>query len=326
MRGSTFRERYGPWALVTGASAGIGAEFARQLAGRGLGVILVARRARVLQALAAGLEREHGVEARTVAVDLTDPAFLDAIRPVVGGVDVGLLVNNAGTAVGGGLLDSDLEAQRRVVALNAVAPLGLAHELGQGMRARGIIFLSSLFALQGVPTFANYAATQSYDLTLADGLAYELRRDGVDVLGVLPGPTLTEGTATMGVEPDRGPMQFGPPDRVVAAALGSLGNRPVVVPGAVNRVMSAVMGRALSRSRRTKVVAGMLSRMQLTGGPSPGRRPEQRSPPVPGGAPGWMSRSNPLLHKEAPRCPCSQRRHPPLGEAGSVLVGQSPSP
>jgi uncharacterized protein len=228
MRGSTLRERYGPWVLVTGASAGIGAEFARQLAGRGLVVILVARRAQLLQALAAGLEREHGVQARTVAVDLTDPTFIDAIRPAVGGVEVGLLVNNAGTAVGGGLLDSDLAAQRWVVALNVVAPLVLAHQLGQGMRARGrggIIFLSSLLPCRASPPSPTTRPPRATTSPWRKGSPTSSGTMASTSWVSCPGPTLTEGTATMGVEPDKVPMKFGPPDPVVAAALGSLGQQ-----------------------------------------------------------------------------------------------------
>jgi short-subunit dehydrogenase len=253
--GDRFRVRYGPWALVTGASAGIGAEFARQLAGKGLNLILVARRAELLGALAAELARTHGVEVRTVAVDLSDHDFLDTIREAVAGLDVGLLVNNAGTAVGGGFLDSDLEQQRRSVELNVVASLALAHEFGRNMRTRGrggIIFLSSPMAHQGVANWANFAATKSYDLTLADGLAYELAPQGIDVLTVLPGPTLTEGALNMGAQPGKGPMKYTPPDGVVAETLASLGTRSTVVPGRMNRLTSALM-KGLSRSARTKL-------------------------------------------------------------------------
>lgn len=268
MREPEFRDRYGPWALVTGASAGIGYEFARRLAARGLDVILVARQAGRLETLAAELEREHRVEARALAVDLTDPTFIEAIRGEVGGRQVGLLVNNAGTTVGGGFLESDLDLQRRTVELNVLAPLVLAHDLGQGMRARGrggIIFVSSLFALQGVPNFANYAATKSYDLILGEGLAYELGRTGVDVLSVLPGPTLTEGTANMGAEPDKGPMKFRSPEGVAETALAVLGKRSTVVPGAMNRVMTTVAAKAMSRSGRTKMWAYTLGKMGMTG-------------------------------------------------------------
>lgn len=263
-----FRDRYGPWAVVTGASAGIGAEFARRLAGRGLNVILVARRKDRLEALAAELKRKYGVEARPLAVDLTEPTFMEAIRRGINGLQVGLLVNNAGTTIGGNFLDNDLEPQRRTVELNILAPLLLAHELGQSMRERnrgGIIFVSSLFALQGVPNFANYAATKSYNLGLAEGLAYELRRSGVDVLSVIPGPTLTEGTINMGALPDKGPMKFRAPDGVAKAALAALGKRPTVVPGAMNRVMATFSSKAMSRSGRTKMWAVTLGVMGMTG-------------------------------------------------------------
>lgn len=261
-----FRARYGPWALVTGASAGIGAEFARQLAAKGLNLILVARRAELLAVLAGELARGHGVEVRTAAVDLSDRGFLDAIREAAADADVGLLVNNAGTAVGGKLLDTDLEQQRRSAELNVLAPLALAHEIGRRIRTRGhggIIFLSSPMALQGVANWASFAATKSYDLTLADGLAYELKPQGIDVLAVLPGPTLTEGTTNMGAKHGKGPMKFRPPEGVVAAALASLGRRSTVVPGRANRLMSALMSKGLPRSARTKLWTKMMDAMGM---------------------------------------------------------------
>jgi short-subunit dehydrogenase len=262
-----FRVRYGRWALVTGASAGIGAEFARQLASKGLNLLLVARRAELLDALAGELARGHDVVVRTLAVDLTDPDFLDPIREAIADLDVGLLVNNAGTAVGGGFLDTDLEQQRRSISLNVLAPLALTHQLAQGMRTRGrggIIFLSSPMALQGVARWANFAATKSYDFTLAEGLAYELKPQGIDVLSVLPGPTLTEGTLNMGAQPDKGPLKFTPPDGVVAETLAALGRRSTVVPGRMNRLTSALMN-VLSRSARTKLWAKMMAAMAMTG-------------------------------------------------------------
>jgi short-subunit dehydrogenase len=260
-----FKARYGPWALVTGASAGIGAEFARQLAGKGLNLILVARRAELLDALAEDLMRAHGVEVRTIAVDLSGSDFLDAIRDVVEDVDVGLLVNNAGTAVGGSFLDTELEPQRRSVELNVLAPLLLAHQLGRHIRTRGrggIIFLSSPMALQGVANWANFAATKSYDLTLAEGLAGELESQGIDVLSVLPGPTLTEGTVNMGARANRGPMKFKAPEGVVAETLASLGKTSTVVPGWMNRLMNALM-KCLSRSARTKLWGKMMAAMGM---------------------------------------------------------------
>jgi hypothetical protein len=136
-----------------------------------------------------------------------------------------------------------------------LVPLALTHELASGMRKRGrggIIFLSSPMAHQGVAHWANFAATKSYDLTLADGLAYELAPQGIDVLTVLPGPTLTEGAVNMGAQANKGPMKFAPPEGVVVAALAALGKRSTVVPGRMNQLMSALM-KGLSRSARTKL-------------------------------------------------------------------------
>jgi short-subunit dehydrogenase len=269
---TTFNTRYGPWTLITGASAGIGAEFARQLAGKGLNLILVARRANRLDALADELSRTHGVEVRTLAVDLSDRDSLDTIREAIADVDVGLLVNNAGASVGGKLLDTDLEQQRASVELNVLAPLALSHELGRRMRRRGhggIIFLASPMALQGVANWANFAATKSYDLTLGEGLAHELKPHGIDVLNVLPGPTLTEGVLGMGAQPSKGPMKFTAPEAVVKATLASLGKTSTVSPGRMNHLMNALMTSCLTRSARTKLWSKMMAAMGMTGGPIP---------------------------------------------------------
>jgi uncharacterized protein len=266
-RDTELRERYGSWALITGASAGIGAQFARRLAGKGLNTILVARRQPLLDALASEIQRDHGVEATTLAVDLSEPGFLDTLDAATRELDVGLLVNNAGTTYGGAFLETDPSRHQREVHLNILAPLLLSHHLGRRMLERGrggIIFVSSLFALQGVPNFANYAATKSYDLTLGDGLAHELGDRGIDVLTVAPGPTLTEGTERMGASTDSGPMPFRAPDLVVTATLRSLGRRSTVVPGGMNRVMTAFTARSMSRSSRTRMWAAVLKRMEMT--------------------------------------------------------------
>jgi hypothetical protein len=261
----TFVDRYGPFALVTGASSGIGAEFARQLAARGLSVIVCARRKDRLDVLCADLRARHGVEALAIEADLCRPDFLAPLEAAIGDRAVGLLINNAGFGDKGPFLESDLAMQLRMLDTNCRAPLILSHAFGPKMVARGrggIVFTSSTAAFQGLPFSSHYAATKGYELQLAEGLWYELRGRGVDVLALCPGPTDTEGPKRTGVRADKvpvKPMEVGP---VVQAALAALGRGPSVIPGFSNRVLylaSKVLPRRLAAEVAGRIVLRVTS-------------------------------------------------------------------
>ncbi len=257
-----FAQTYGPWALVTGASSGIGREFARQLAARGLSVVLVARRAERLVELADEVTARYGVAARVVPVDLCYDAFLDPIRAATDGLEIGLLVNSAGFAHTGPFLDTPPDDLTRMLNLNARAPMALAREYGPAMRDRhrgGIIFLSSVTGFVGTPLWSLYAATKGFNLLLGEALAAELRTAGVAVMALAPGATRTEFLDVAGIEDQMGMEVEG----VVGAALARLGRADIVVPGwfyrggvfamrflprAVNR---AVFGRWIEGTRRS---------------------------------------------------------------------------
>ena len=261
-----FAHRYGPWALVTGASSGIGEEFARQLAARGLSLVLAARRKDRLEVLARGLVRDHGVEVRVVAVDLARRDFLPAIEEAVQDVEVGLLVNNAGFGDKGRFLDSDIEKQLEMLDVNCRASLVLAHAFGRRMAARhrgGIIFTSSTAAFQGTPYTSHYAATKGWGLQLAEGLACELRGEGIDVLALCPGPTDTEGPRRTGVDPAKIPVKMMATAPVVAAALKGLGKKAIVIPGVVNNLAYAAV-RLTPRSFASETAGKLINRS--TGG------------------------------------------------------------
>lgn len=225
-----FADRYGPWALVTGASSGIGREFARQLAARGLNIILVARRAARLEELASELIAGHAIETRVAPVDLSLDNFLAPISLATEGLTVGLLVNSAGFAHTGPFLDMDTVTLSRMLHLNCRAPAVLARAYGPAMRARqrgGIIFLSSVAGFAGTPSWSLYASTKAFNLLLGEGLAAELRGDAVDVLVLAPGATRTEFLEVAGLRDSLG-MNV---EDVVSRALGRLGRADVFVPG-----------------------------------------------------------------------------------------------
>lgn len=248
---STFRDRYGPWAVIAGASEGLGAAFAEALAARGLHLILAARRPEPLAALAARLPNPSVV----VTADLASTEGLAALADAAGDREVGLVVANAAYSAIGGFLTLDPAQTRRALDLNCGMPLALAHRFLPAMAGRrrgGFIIMSSLAGLQGFPPVTVYAATKAFGAVLAEGLWAELRGTGVDVLACVAGAVSTPGLET--AMPQQAPGTL-PPDRVVAAALRALGHGPRTVPGALNRVTSAVMSRLLPRRAAIAIIS-----------------------------------------------------------------------
>ncbi|MBI3174800.1 MAG: SDR family NAD(P)-dependent oxidoreductase [Chloroflexi bacterium] len=232
---SVFSEKYGPWALVTGAAMGLGAEFARQLAARRLNLLLLDINAEVLTEVSKSVSKEFNVGIRPIVVDLAQPDFL---RNVSSDLDeqIGLLVNIVGGSAIGHFLDLPLERHLSMLAVNVRAPLILAHHFGGLMRARkrgGIIFVSSISALSGTSDFSEYSATKAYDLVLGEALWQELRPCGVDVLTMIVDAADTPGWRTENPNPE---AKTWPP--VMSAAdtvretLEALGKTPSFVPGA----------------------------------------------------------------------------------------------
>ena len=167
-------QKYGPWALVTGARDGIGQAFARHLAAQGLHLVLVARREPALASLATELTQAHGVQCRVLSADLSNLEAVHRLAHATSDLDVGLLVAAAGFGTSGPLVD-----------LNCTGVLALASHLGPRLVARGrggVVFMSSLLAFHGTPRAANYAATKAYVQTLAEGLRVEWAAHGVDVI------------------------------------------------------------------------------------------------------------------------------------------------
>jgi short-subunit dehydrogenase len=223
------------WALVTGASSGIGAAFARALDRRGHPLLLVARRRDRLEALAQTLGR-----AEVLAADLGDEAEVARVAAHALALgDVELLVNNAGYGTNGDFLGLDATRERAMIKLNALAPVALAQALLPAMVARksgGVINVSSIGAFQPVPYMATYGATKAFVLSWSEALAYELRNTGVRVTCVCPGPTATEFFEVAAVNPAMARLpHVMSAEALVARTLAAFdGGRAVVVPGAIN--------------------------------------------------------------------------------------------
>ena len=256
-----FRERYGPWALVAGASAGLGEAFARRLAALGVNLLLVARRREVLEALARSLRGTHRVEVEIAVADLACGELLERVDALAGDREVGLLVYNAAHAVIGPFVERPLADHLRVLDVNCRAPLALAHRLGGAMARRGrggIVLMTSLSGSQGNPWLASYAASKAFNLVLAEGLWAELRARGVDVLACRAGATRTEGFEASRPK-HRVPLSEA--DEVAGAALTRLGHGPSVVTGGVNRLAAFVFGRLLPRTAAIRIMGRATRRL-----------------------------------------------------------------
>jgi len=258
---SDFRARYGPWALVTGASVGLGECFARALAARGLNLLLLARRREPLDALAAELRAAHPVEVRTEAADVGRPDLVDVLDRLAAGAEVGLVVHNAAFSALGPFLDRPVEDQLQVLDVNCRAPVMMAHHFGRQMAERrrgGILLMSSLAGGQGCPLVASYAASKAHEIVLAEGLWEEFRRLGVDVLACRAGPTRTPGYESSN---PRGKVPIMEPEPVVEEALAALGGGPVVVAGRLNKLVNFVMQRLLTRSAAVRFMGRSTRKM-----------------------------------------------------------------
>lgn len=266
VRMGRLRRKYGDWALVTGASAGIGKAIAAELAKEGMNLVIVARNEARLEEVKVGLEHSHGVSVRVVVADLTEPNAVEQIEDATEDLEIGVLVPNAGVEMSGEFVETDRHANARMVQLNIAAPMLLAHGYGRKMAIRGrgaILFLSSLFGYQGIPYVANYAATKAYILSLGEALNVEFGRRKVDVTVLSPGLTDTNMPAGMPVNFERIPMLRQSPAEVASFALLALGRKTSAVPGLLNKFY-VFQNRVVPRMVPVRLF-GFLLRNALTG-------------------------------------------------------------
>lgn len=257
-------------ALITGASAGIGEEFARQLAARGDDLVLVARREERLTELADQLEERHGVTVEVLAADLTEPEELALVEKRVRDLEqpIDLLVNNAGYGAYGEFRDLDLDRQSGMVELNVTALVRLTHAAALAMTSRrqgGIINLSSTAAFQPGPYGATYSATKAFVQSLTEAIHEELQGTGVHVMSLAPGFTETEFQDEADVDTSAMPAPARmTADEVVAGALRAYDRGKVTyVPGVMNKL--GAVGSSFGPSFLARKVAGFVQRRWARG-------------------------------------------------------------
>ncbi|GAB3114982.1 SDR family NAD(P)-dependent oxidoreductase [Aestuariicella hydrocarbonica] len=190
-----FSERYGPWAIIAGASEGTGREFARQVAAQGVNLILIARREAPLMALAEEVSQESGVECVPVSVDLTSADAVPTIIDAAAGREVGLFISNAGSDTNSAqFLDKDMDAWMDLITLNTLSPVQCCHYFAKAMRERkrgGILLVGSGACHGSGPYMSAYSGTKAFNMRFAEGLWAELEPHGVDVLFYALGRTDT---------------------------------------------------------------------------------------------------------------------------------------
>ncbi len=233
-----FQQRYGPCALVTGASSGIGLAFAELLATRGLDLVLVARREQRLQKLAEKLRSEHGIDVRVLSADLSDSEGIATIVVETEGMDIGLLISNAGFGLKGPHQLHPPKQLSEMLTVNCQAPMWLSHAFIPRLLQRGkggILFTSSVEGFIGFPYSAAYAATKGFVNNLGEALWGELHPQGIDVLNLCPSSTDTEALDKQGI--DKSQLDLMSPAEVAQIGLAALADGPTIIAGEQNRQM-----------------------------------------------------------------------------------------
>ncbi|KKC05200.1 SDR family NAD(P)-dependent oxidoreductase [Mycobacterium nebraskense] len=260
----TFATKYGPWALVAGASDGVGAAFAHGLAERGVNVVLIARRQAVLDEVAATIENETSVSTRTLAIDLAEPGAAAAIAAATSDLEVGFLVYCAGGDPNfKPFLANPIEAAEAMVQRNCMVPMQLCHHFAAAMVERGrggIVLFGSGAGLAGGANMVAYGASKAFDMVFAEALWAELHDKGVDVLGLILGKTDTP--ALRQLEHSRG--QLASPNEVppgaaavadvIAEAFENLGNGPTLMVGDMMRAAEQMLA-SLTRNQAVELFA-----------------------------------------------------------------------
>lgn len=230
------KDSFGEWAIVTGASSGIGLELANQLADAGFNLIINARNSERLKSVEESLKSKYNIQLKVIVADVSEPSGLETIIRVANGLKVGLLINNAGYGTSGLFVESSLHEEINMLRVNCEAVLSLTHYFAQKFKEQkrgGIIFLSSLVAFQGVPFAANYSATKAYIQSFAEALAIELKQYNVSVLAVAPGPVESGFGKRANMQMGKGlkPSELGVP------ILHALGKQTNVIPGFLSKIL-----------------------------------------------------------------------------------------
>jgi short-subunit dehydrogenase len=254
------KKRFGPWALVTGASSGIGKEFAQQIAASGINIVLVARREDLLKEVGVEFSKRYGVEHRVVVLDVSRKDFIRQLASASDDLDIGLVVSNAGTGNPGEFLKLDRQLLEETLRLNTMSHLDIAHYFGGKLAERrrgGLILVGAMGAENGIPCMANDGGAKAYVHSLGEALHYEFKPLGVYVTVLAAGVTNTAVLEKFALDPKTMPMKPMSVEQCVSEGLsGLVKNRSRIVPGRLNRILNALVPASLAR----KMLADLLGK------------------------------------------------------------------
>ena len=261
----TFKERYGPVALIAGASEGLGAAFAHVLASEGFNLVIVARTKKNLESMARDLSVQYQIEVWPVHCDLAAPDATGQIRDVIGDMMVNFLVYNAALSYIGPFLDNPVWDHMHLAEVNMLTPMKMIHYFGARMlsvKRGGIVLMSSLAGYQGSGFLSMYAATKAFNRILAESLWYEWKNKGVDVIGCCAGATLTPNYIKS--KPKKSGMLAPKPQlpgEVVNECLSKIGSHPSFVSGRSNKIASFLMNHIFSVKRAINIMGNTTRKM-----------------------------------------------------------------
>ena len=256
---NSFKNKYGTWALVTGASEGIGKDFSNELAKRGFNLVLVARRKSILEELGTKLRKENSIEVQIIEADLSNSNEVKKLILNTKNLDIGLVVLAAGFGTSGEFVSIPVEEELNMIDLNCRAVVELTHSFANQFKSNqkgGIVLFSSIVAFQGVARTATYAATKAFIQSFVEGIRTELKPYSVDVIACAPGP-VNSGFGK------RAKMKMGSaqnPEGIANETLNALGKTNTVRPGFLSKLLGYSLS-TLPRFGRSMVLNKIMSEM-----------------------------------------------------------------
>jgi short-subunit dehydrogenase len=260
MNKSKFLKKYGTWAVVTGASDGLGKQFAMQLAEIGFNLVLVARRKNLLDDLSERLNATYKVDCISIDLDLSANDAVASLYEKTSHLGIGLIVAAAGFGTSANLIEADIKLEKQLIDLNCRCLMEMSHVYGKKFTAQkkgGMILISSLLGFHGAFGTANYAASKAYVQALGEGLYFELRKHNVDVLTVAPGPINTGFAEAAGMNF----MLALKPEEVAKESLASLGRQITLLPGFLTKFLYLSLFILLFRNLKVMVMGMVMKTM-----------------------------------------------------------------
>ncbi len=260
MNKSTFLKKYGTWAIVTGATDGLGKQFAIQLAAIGFNLVVVARRKNLLDDLSKELNASYKVDCISIDLDLSTNDAVTLLYEKTSHLDIGLIVAAAGFGTSTNLIDADIKVEKQLIDLNCRSLMEMSHIFGKKFSTQkkgGMILISSLLGFHGAFGTANYAASKAYVQALGEALYFELRKYNVDVLTVAPGPINTGFAAAAGMEFSMALK----PENVAKQSLAALGKKITLLPGFLSKFLYLSLSMLVFRNLKVMVMGMVMKTM-----------------------------------------------------------------